>query len=169
MLRPLDIVVLLKMHSQNEPAQGQMKLAGILGISSRSVNGALKRGAAARLYDPIKKRINPNAMEEALVHGARYFLAAKRGTMTRGVPTAWAAPPLSELLAASKEPPPVWPDPEGTIRGIALEPLHSCVPNAALLDKQLYELLALVDALRSGTAREVSLAAAELRKRLKTP
>jgi hypothetical protein len=40
------------------------------------------------------------------------------------------------------------------------------VPQAALEDKRLYELLALVDALRDGRARERELAVKELTKRL---
>jgi hypothetical protein len=57
---------------------------------------------------------------------------------------------------------------ERTRRGILrlLEPLYRSVPNAARADKQLYELLALVDAIRSGRARERELAVKELRSRL---
>lgn len=167
MLRPLDIVILLKMHVLAKPAYGQMRLAGLLGVSSRSVNEAIKHGVSGRLYDQDRRAINAGAMEEALVHGLRYFIPAERGGMTRGMPTAWAAPPLAGLLAASNEPPPVWPDPNGTVRGVALLPLHESVPKAAKEDSELYELLALVDALREGRAREARLAVEELRKRLR--
>ena len=61
---------------------------------------------------------------------------------------------------------PVWPDPEGTVRGIALTPLHPSVPKAVKGDRLLYELLALVDSLRTGGARERSIAQKELRARL---
>ena len=167
MLRPLDIVILLKIHVLRKPAYRQMRLAALLGVSSRSVNEAIKHGIASRLYDQERRAINPGAMEDALVHGLRYFIPAERGSMTRGMPTAWAAPPLTSLLAASNEPPPVWPDPDGTVRGIALLPLHDSVPRAAKEDAELYELLALTDALREGRAREARLAAEELRKRLR--
>jgi hypothetical protein len=62
--------------------------------------------------------------------------------------------------------PPVWPYPEGPVRGIAFAPLHKNVPQAALADARLYELLALSDALREGRARERKLAAAELERRI---
>jgi hypothetical protein len=86
------------------------------------------------------------------------------------MPTSYAAPLLRELIQheAAKDLPPVWPDPEGKVRGYALEPLFRNVPYAALRDQQLYELLALVDALREGRARERNLAATELRRRLET-
>lgn len=144
-----------------------MHIADLLSMSSRSVHEALKRGAAGRLYDRNRRAVNVSALEEALLHGVRYFMPAEMGSMTRGVATAWAAPPLSELLASTDEPPPVWPHPEGSVRGIALLPLHSSVPRAVEGDKELYELLALTDALRADRAREAALAAEELRKRLR--
>ncbi len=167
MLRALDIVVLLKVHVLGEPSRGQMQIASLLGISSRSVNEALKRGAASKLYSPDRRQLNLAAMEDMLLHGLRYFLPAERGTLTRGMPTAWATPPLSNLMATSQEPPPVWPHPEGELRGIGFIPLHPCVPAAAKQDACLYEFLAIVDALRGGTAREMALAGDELRGRLR--
>jgi hypothetical protein len=52
-------------------------------------------------------------------------------------------------------------------RRIALTPLDPRVPDAVRRDKSLGELLALVDAIRIGGARERGLAAKELGKRLK--
>ena len=86
--------------------------------------------------------------------------------MTRGVPTRYAASPLKQHLEQGKEPPPVWPYAEGSIRGYSYAPLHKNVPKAALSDPDLYELLVLVDALRDGKARERELAGKELRERL---
>jgi hypothetical protein len=62
--------------------------------------------------------------------------------------------------------PPVWPHPEGATRGVALEPLYPSAPVAALRDPALYELLALIDAIREGRARERKLAEDELRARI---
>lgn len=67
---------------------------------------------------------------------------------------------------ADEEPPPIWPDPEGEVRGIGFSPLAKSAPQAARLDPALYELLALVDAIRAGRARERDIAARELSKRL---
>jgi hypothetical protein len=65
------------------------------------------------------------------------------------------------------EPPPVWPDPEGPVRGYALSPLYSSVPNACKVDSKLYELLALVDAIRDGRARERDIAVKEIQSRIR--
>jgi hypothetical protein len=81
------------------------------------------------------------------------------------MPTAHAAPPLSAQIS-SEDLPPVWPDPKGTVRGLALKPLYRTVPKAAKSDPKLYELLALVDALRMGRARERKLAEEGLKHRL---
>lgn len=167
MLHPLDIVVLCKIHGLGEQRWTQMELAVMLGMSSRSVNQALQRAEEARLYSPIRKVVNIGSFEEALRHGIRYFMAPKRGAITRGIPTSWAAPPLVNLLAGSDEPPPVWPDPNGAMRGAALEPLHPSVPQATMNDPTLYEMLALIDALREGRARERQLAGDELGRRLR--
>ena len=88
--------------------------------------------------------------------------------MTRGIPTAYAAAPLSERIAAGSDPPPVWPAPDGKVRGTSFEPLHRMVPVAAGKDRVLYELLSLVDALRDGRARERQMAERELTNRLRT-
>jgi len=102
---------------------------------------------------------------EFLVHGVKYAFPPKRGALTRGMPTGYAAPPLNKVIVDSSELPPVWPFAEGTVRGEAFEPLYPSVPQAAARDARLYELLALVDAIRDGRARERNLAAKELELR----
>ena len=83
------------------------------------------------------------------------------------MPTSWAAEPLKGELAEVAGLVPVWPDSKGTVRGLALEPLHTIVPDAAKADPQLWERLALVDALRSDEgARVAGLAARLLKERI---
>lgn len=48
----------------------------------------------------------------------------------------------------------MWPDPEGQVQGLAVKPLYSSAPHAAKMNEKLYALLAPVDALRIGRARE---------------
>jgi hypothetical protein len=110
--------------------------------------------------------LNRAALLEFLLHGIRYAFPAEKGALTRGVPTGYAAPPLNETIAASTDPPPVWPYAEGAARGYRFAPLHKNVPQAAMEDVRLYELLALVDAIRDGRARERELVGRELTKRL---
>jgi hypothetical protein len=165
MLKPQDAVVLLKL-AVAEGGWTYPSLAESLGMSSSEVHGAVARAKQAGLYNERLRSPNRKALLEFLVHGIRYVFPAERGAMTRGVPTAHAALPLSAKLMADGEPPPVWPDAEGTVRGEGLRPLYRSVPEAARRDPALYELLALVDAIRSGRARERNLAIEELEVRL---
>lgn len=139
-----------------------------LSLSASQVHSSLKRLEKSRLIaaraDGGRPLLAP--IQEFLVHGLKYAFPAQRGEITRGIPTAHAAAPLSEHIADS-ELPPVWPSPEGNVRGVTIEPLHKMVPVAALKDPVLYELLALVDALRDGRARERQLAERELASRLR--
>ena len=169
-LKPQDIVVILKLcgYGLNRPPFAQM--AADLSMSSSEVHAALKRAQAAHLIHGPDMNSQPNfsAIEEFLVHGVKYAFPAEHGGSTRGVPTSYAAAPLNRLIAAGKEPIPVWPHPEGKKRGIALAPLYKTVPDAALRDPALYEKLALVDALRDGRIRERKLAEQELKKLLRS-
>jgi len=61
----------------------------------------------------------------------------------------------------------VWPYAKGTVRGLGLEPLHAMVPEAALADGELWQRLALVDALRGNdSVRITQLAEKLLRERI---
>jgi hypothetical protein len=116
----------------------------------------------------MEDRPNLSALEEFLLHGLKYAFPAERGEVTRGMPTSYAAPPLKDAIASGDELPPVWPWRDGDTRGIALQPLYKTAPVAALQDPFLYELLALVDAIRDGRARERKIAEKELINRLHT-
>ena len=83
------------------------------------------------------------------------------------MPTIHAGPPLSQMLVSSNDPPPVWPDPEGNVRGQSFSPLYKSVPKAAKQDHLLYELLVLTDAIRGGRQREREMAIKEISNRFK--
>jgi hypothetical protein len=165
MLKPQDIVVLLKLAASPEK-RTYATLAKELGMSPSEVHGAGQRAVAAGLLDPLSRQPVRQALLEFLVHGLRYVFPPKMGPLGRGMPTGRAALPISRLMARDEEPPPVWPDPEGKVRGLTLQPLYPSVPKAARQDRSLYEFLALVDSLREGRARERKLAEAELTRRL---
>ena len=167
MLAAVDVLILLKLAVKDERDWTQPQVAGELLVSQSVVSRALRSAESVGLYSPVRKRVNARRLAEALIHGARYFLAAKRGGEVRGMRTAWAAPPLSAELSGTDLLPPVWPDADGETRGLSLEPLHPNVPEAARRDPKLYELLALLDVLRMDSdLRAHSLAAKEILARL---
>lgn len=167
-LKSQDILFLLKLVALDKKAWSYNKIALELGMSPSEVHAAANRSVAARLAtkegDVI--RLNIPGLEEFLFHGIQYAFAPERGGLERGMPTAHAAAPLDEWVVADGEPPPVWPDPEGTVRGETLKPLYKSAPVASTNDPELYQLLTLVDAIRGGRAREKDLAKKELKKRL---
>ena len=144
------------------------EVAGDLALSPSQVHASLKRLERSRLVDAQTGRPLLKAVEEFLIHGVKYVFPAQRGEATRGVPTAYAAPPLSSQIIDNGDLPPVWPDAEGSVRGVTLEPLHKAAPKAARKDPALYQMLALIDALRNGRARERQLAEKELSARLRS-
>ena len=169
-LKPQDVVVLLKLVALGDQPWTFQRLAVELSISQSEVHAAVRRAVAAGLMTEASSatgRPVRAALLEFLVHGVKYAYPPKRGELTRGVPTAYAAPPLDKVIAGSSDPPPVWPYAQGKVRGYALAPLYRTVPEAALRDTALYELLALVDAIREGRARERNLARQVLEKRLR--
>jgi DNA-binding Lrp family transcriptional regulator len=165
-LKPQDVVVVLKLASAAAQPWSYPKLALELGMSPSEVHAAVRRATQAGLLEAGTRAVNRHAVLEFLVHGVKYAFPAERGAVTRGMPTAHAAPPLRSRIRAGAEAPPVWADPEGTVRGESLTPLYRSVPGAARADAALYEWLALVDAIRAGRARERELAIEELRSRL---
>lgn len=164
-LKPQDVVVLLKLVSRAEWTYP--KIAVELAMSPSEVHASVKRAMQAGLMD-ASRAVNRSALLEFLVHAVKYVFPPERGGMTRGLPTAHSASPLRSHFRSTSEAPTVWADPEGTMRGEELRPLYPTVPKAARADADLYEWLALVDAVRAGRARERELAVTELRKRLST-
>ena len=168
MLRPVDIVVMLKLSLEVGGRPPYIQIGKALHLYPSEVYSSIKRARASHLVHGLAKeeRLNRTALIEFLLHGIRYAFPAQLGAMTRGVPTSYAAAPLNKLINPDGYPPPVWPHAEGSVRGFSFAPLHKNVPKAALEDARLYELLTLVDALRDGRTRERELAGRELTERL---
>lgn len=163
-LKPQDLLVLLKLAARPDDEWSYPKLAVELAMSASEVHASI--GRAERVGLLRERSVNRNALLEFLEHGVKYVFPAERGGVTRGMPTSHAAAPLVAHFRSSDKLPPVWPDPEGAVRGEGLEPLYRSAPKAARADAKLYEWLVLVDAVRSGRARERELAVKELRSRL---
>ena len=165
-MKQQDILVVLKILASGWP--GSYALLGLhLGLSPSMAHAAVSRARKEGLLHPVEHAPVKAALAEFLVHGIRYVFPAELGSMTRGMPTSYAAPPLrAQFSNIGDAEAPVWPDPDGDERGSALKPLYRSVPKAARADAKLYEWLALVDALRAGRARERELACKIISERL---
>ena len=163
-LKPQDFLVLLKKMTTQGKNLTAYKLAEELGISASSVGESLERSKKAQLVDRNKKRVNTLALQEFLVHGIQYVYPAETGRVGRGVATYVSASPIQEQISNNTESY-VWHYLKGNARGQQIEPLYPSVPEAALRDPELYQLLVIVDTLRMGQAREKEIAISELNKR----
>lgn len=163
-IKPQDIVVALKL-ALDISLSSYALLGQALGMSASEVHAAVRRLIDARLVDPESKKVRREALRNFLVHGVPYAFPASPKGVSRGMPTAWAAPAMAGQVQ-SDQLPPVWPDPDGQVQGVSVQPLYPSVPGAARRDPALYHLLALVDALRIGRARERSLAEKEIGQQL---
>ncbi|WP_213286841.1 hypothetical protein [Bradyrhizobium sp. sGM-13] len=185
-MKSQDIVVLLKLVSLQEeeekgsgalqwsfPSEAPYSVRGLeslLGISKTEINASIKRsvstGLAIKDRDSGRPKPNRRNLHSFIVHGLKFVFPAKPGAMTRGIPTAFAAPMLKGQLVSGGEYIYVWPAAEGRDMGQSVQPLFKSVPEAVQRDERLYEYLALVDAIRLGNQREVGLAGDRLSERL---
>ncbi len=166
MLKPQDIVIVMKILAKGTQEWAQGSLAVELGMSVSEVNAGIKRSSHAGLLRKKDNKVVPvkKSIEEFLTHGLKYVFPIERGEPTRGIPTSSASPFFKDALVKDSELPPVWADADGKVKGYTLKPLYKCVPYAVKQDHALYQYLAIIDALRSGRAREVNVAKKLLQK-----
>lgn len=162
--KSLDIYVLLKLSLLDE-FSSYVGLGNKLMMSASEVHASVQRSIIAGLIHPESRLPMRRPFEDYLFHGVRYAFPAPLGAVTRGVPTAYAAPPLNQFIEYS-DLPPVWLSNKGDVKGVRIEPLHKSAQHMREKEPRFYEVLALVDALRMGRRREYDHAVEELKKRL---
>lgn len=161
-LKPQDLLVLLKVAAHPSQRWTYAALGEALTMSASEAHASVKRAVASGLavapargeWSPVR----PNLLE-FMLHGVRYIWPATSGPAKRGVPTAFGTEPLASRVTVAAGEAPVWAHPAGSAKGPTLSPLYRTAPQAALADPALHRLLALLDALRTGRARERTLAA----------
>lgn len=128
---------------------------GIYRVTRKRVRRAAASESEAVADNPV--RPHSHNLAEFALHGAKYAFPGVRLPLVVGVPTSHSAPAFAGVFAPGSTDF-VWRHPNGSVRGVGVEPLHSSVPFAAMQDAKLYEMLALFDALRVGKARERGMA-----------
>ncbi len=161
-MKPQDVVILLKIIALNTDEWQQKPLADALKISQSEISQSIVRSQYAGLMNG--KKVMRMALMDFLQYGLTYTFPQKPGVIVRGMPTAHSAAPLNKLLVSSEAY--VWPWAKGKVKGQSIKPLFASVPEAAEQDETLYTLLALTDALRVGKAREKEMACMLLKERL---
>lgn len=168
-LKPQDLLVMLKVAAHPEARWTYAGLGEALSLSASEVHASVRRSVASGLavargrgaWSPLRP-----ALLEFAEHGVRYVWPTTAGPVKRGVPTSFGALPLSQKISAAPGEAPVWAHPQGSAKGPVLSPLYRTAPQAALADPALHRMLALLDALRTGRARERAMAAKLLREEM---
>jgi hypothetical protein len=168
-LKPQDLAMAFKLVCLAGQKMPYTELARAMHMSQFEAHACLARLSGARLLTEVNgaPALVMPAFRPLVLQGAAYFFPAVRGEVTIGFPTANGVEPLKSKLMPDDELPPVWPHPDGPVRGNTLLPLYPKLPLAAQADPALYALLALFDALRIGQAREREIARSLLEERLK--
>lgn len=163
-MRPQDVVVLLKILLVGSDAWTQSFLAQSLCMSQSEISASITRSTYARLLFAKGRQVQRQALMDFIQYGLAYSFPQQPGAVQRGIPTAHSAAPLrDEILSEEKY---VWPSAKGSDRGHTIMPLYPGVVQAVQMDSSLYELLALLDAVRVGRARERNMALDILKKKL---
>jgi len=141
---------------------GVRALSSSTGISKSEISLALQRCREVNLAKDDRElaipRVNKSALFNFIIHGIRVVFPAKIEKLSRGIATSFAAPVFRKKIMTAGDTIFVWPDAHGKTKGQSLFPLYKSVTYAVRQDALLYELLALIDAIRIGGARERNLA-----------
>lgn len=168
MLRPSDIASLL--YLRIHPADSYGAMAERLGISKSTAHGGVQRLVRNRLAhasDRAMATVADGPTLDFLSFGVPYAFAPDTVPDARGVLTGLRALDGDHASAMSGALPIVWPSRLGDARGVGVAPLVPAAPDLPHREPQLYRLLAIVDALRIGDAREREVARQLLRDEFK--
>lgn len=166
-LRPFDIAVALRLVLVPEDRYEPLSVA--LATSTSAVHRSVARLQHAGICGVGSRTVLETPLHEFLVYGARYAFPAVHGPERSGLPTAGAHP---ELVAAFGDEPVralVWPMEGGAVRGEALVPLFNGLTKVASRDARLHKMLACVDAVRVGNARQRNVAGELLQQMIAAP
>lgn len=161
-MRPQDVVILLKILISKDPDWQYRDLSASLFISTSEIAESLNRSHIAGLVDESRRNVYRKSLMEFIEYGLHYVFPQLPGSMVTGTATAHSHVYFSSKIISELNY--VWPDENGNIRGLSIEPLYKGAVKAAKVDKDLYLLLACIDVIRVGRVRELKMALEELKK-----
>ncbi|WP_316755568.1 hypothetical protein [Pedobacter aquatilis] len=150
-MRPHDIVILLKIIEKQKGWLSK-EISEELKISPSEISESLNRSSISGLLSPDKKKVMTSAFLSFLQYGLRYVFPVEPGPIERGIPTGHSADILKDYFISEETY--VWPSRKGKAKGQSIAPLYPNQILAVEQHKKLYDMLALVDAIRIGKIRE---------------
>jgi len=164
-MRPQDVAILLKIIVKGNQNWQYKDLASELYLSPAEISLSLQRSAEAGLINSEKKKVHRQTLTEFIQYGLHVVFPVTPGGIVNGLYTAHSHPFMQQYFASENAY--VWPDVTGKDRGQSILPLYKDIVKAAILDAELYKILALLDIVRVGKVRELKIAMEELYKLLK--
>jgi hypothetical protein len=161
-LRPSDVVVACQLTIS--PLAQFSSLATETGISSGECHNAVRRLRQARLIFADERRPAIEVLQHFLIHGAPFAFPPVVGPVAIGMATGHSSMAFRGTIDSPDGF--VWPHADGTARGQSLIPLFSGATGLPDRNAPLYEILTIIDALRTGTTRVRKVAAELLATRL---
>ena len=148
---------LVALHRHLHPSLSTREMSRALHIGEGAIRRGIESATSASLLTSARVA-NARNLAEFTLYGVQYtfYPVLCRGGDHRGVPTASLAPGISGRLVSRSL---VWPEVHhGTHRGEGLFPIHESALWIAETDPSLYLLLAAIDLLRIGGARDREVA-----------
>ena len=163
---PQDVALLLKLVANADREWKQIELAVELGLPQGEIAKALKRLNRVNLLDhkkPIKSLV-----KEFITYSVKFNFPGTIGPICKGVPTSISFSNVRKDVVAGKgvENTFVIPSPLGKALGQSVEPLYKNLSEAVLKDPKFHEMIANLDMLRVGKAREKKIALKYFEKKL---
>lgn len=159
MLQPIDIAVAFaaahRFHQHRSWSPSEVRAD--LGLPWSSIHLSLQRLSDASVV--VGGRVRRQALA-TLLPALQYLVPAHAGRVerARGVPTGPTSPALQGQSLRIVGAPMVWPDEDGEVEGISVQPLYKTIPGVAREREDLHALFSAIDSARTGRARELRLA-----------
>ena len=166
-IKPQDVAILVKILSRKHIGDWrQVDLAIDLGLSQGEIAKALARLNKAGLV--VNKRANRSASLEFILHAIKYVFPIELGSLAIGLPTAISAPAHKDSVVQSSDDVFVWPSLKGKVRGQVIMPFYPKLAEAAMKDKEFYDIMSAIEILRMGRSRERKAAEQFLERSIKS-
>ena len=155
-IKPQDVLVACQLAILGNKTQTHAWLSETLHLSSSTVFASLKSLKLAKLVTAsgAGPKVVGQKLLEFLVYGVPTIYYPQKTEVVRGVATAVFSPHFRERFTTDKDLPVVWPYSKGKETGEGLVPLYPSIPIACSKSLDLYQLMATIEILRIGKARE---------------
>lgn len=166
-LQSQDIILAIYLLAEDSPWTFQ-SLSDIMGISTSQVHLAWGRLTNSKLADSKFRRPIKRNLLEFLEHGVKYSFPPRERGIGAGMATGHVHPAMkSHLVSPGEVDRFVWTNSTGRTKGVCVDPIHKSAVNVSQANSNAYAILAVLDSIRLGKAREQAAATAALKELVK--